>query len=384
MKKDKQIVPTCTTSEKQGICFVITRLDLIGGAQIHVRDLARRLASDGHRLTIISGKGPSDRDFLPDSVNLEILPELKRDISTIADLAALKKLSARIKELRPSFVSLHSTKAGLLGRVACKRLSQRCLFTAHGWAFTDGVPIIQRIFYRVCEKVAAGWANRIITVSDKDYALGLDLGIPLSRLTRIHNGVKDVKYATREARSPSPRLRVVMVARFDKQKDQPLLLKALCQVPEVHATFVGDGPLLAQRQSMASLMGVSDRTLFEGYRSGVQEELGKADVFVLCSNWEGFPRTSLEAMRASLPVVVSDVGGAKEAVVEGQTGFCIPRGDLEALIHRLRLLVRYPELRAKMGEEGRKRFLAEFTFDRMYQHTVQVYYEVMGVGSSAS
>jgi glycosyltransferase involved in cell wall biosynthesis len=83
-------------------------------------------------------------------------------------------------------------------------------------------------------------------------------------------------------------------------------------------------------------------------------------------------------MRASLPVVVSDVGGAKEAIVEGQTGFCIPRGDLEALIHRLRLLVRYPELRAKMGEEGRKRFLAEFTFDRMYRQTVQVYDEVLG------
>jgi len=311
----KQAVPTCTTSEKHELCFAITRFDRIGGAQIHVRDLASRLVLEGHSVTIIAGEGPSDRDFLPESVKLEILPALRRDLSVGADLGALKGFLARFKELRPSLVSLHSTKAGFLGRVACKYLRQPCLFTAHGWAFTDGVPKIQRKFYRVCEKAVAGWANRIITVSDKDHALGLELGIAPARITRVHNGVNDVTSDRQKVGSPSPRLRVVMVARFDKQKDQPLLLRALREVPEVHATFVGDGPLLDERKSMASELGVSDRTRFEGYRSGVQEEVGKSDASVLCSNWEGFPRTSLEAMRASLPVVVSDVGGAKEAVV---------------------------------------------------------------------
>jgi glycosyltransferase involved in cell wall biosynthesis len=360
------------------ICFLITRLDSVGGAQIHVRDTAARLADDGHRVAVIAGERPVNEDFLPQSVQLVVVPHLRRDVALAADARSLKHLSTCISQLQPDIVSIHSSKAGLLGRLACKRLGQRCLFTAHGWVFTDGVPMARRSLYRMCEKVVSGWASRIITVSDKDHALGLDLGISPSRLTRIHNGVKDVKYDAQRAGSPSPRLRVVMVARFDKQKDQPLLLNALREVPDVHATFIGDGPLLEDRKAMASALGVSDRARFEGYRSAVQEELNSADAFVLCSNWEGFPRTSLEAMRASLPVVVSDVGGAKEAVVEGQTGFCIPRGDLEALIHRLRLLVRYPELRAKMGEEGRKRFLAEFTFDRMYRQTVQVYDEVFG------
>jgi len=360
------------------ICFLITRLDSVGGAQIHVRDMAARLADDGHRVAVIAGERPVNDEFLPQSAQLLVVPYLRRDVALAADARSLKHLSTCISQLQPDIVSIHSSKAGLLGRIACKRVGQRCLFTAHGWVFTDGVPTARRALYRMCEKIVSGWANRIITVSDKDHALGLDLGIPASQLARIHNGVKDVRSNRKKARSPSPRLRVAMVARFDKQKDQPLLLKALCEVPEVHATFVGDGPLLEEGKSMASSLGVSDRTRFEGYRSAVQEELDDADAFVLCSNWEGFPRTSLEAMRASLPVVVSDVGGAKEAIVEGQTGFCIPRGDLEALIHRLRLLVRYPELRAKMGEEGRKRFLAEFTFDRMYRQTVQVYDEVLG------
>lgn len=365
------------------ICFLITRLDSVGGAQIHVRDMAARLANDGQKVAVIAGERPVNENFLPQNVQLLIVPDLRRDVALGADARSLKHLSTRISQLQSDIISIHSSKAGLLGRIACKRLGQRCIFTAHGWVFTDGVPMARRALYRMCEKVVSGWANRIITVSDKDHSLGLDLGIPASQLARIHNGVKDVTSKRQKARSPAQKLRVVMVARFDKQKDQPLLLKALREVPEVDATFVGDGPLLEETKSMASSLGVSDRTRFQGYRSAVQQEFDDADVFVLCSNWEGFPRTSLEAMRASLPVVVSDVGGAKEAVVEGQTGFCIPRGDLEALIHRLRLLLRYPELRVKMGEEGRKRFLAEFTFDRMYRQTVQVYDEVVGVGSSA-
>jgi len=359
------------------ICFLITRLDSVGGAQIHVRDMATRLAGAGQKVAVIAGERPANDDFLPRNVQLLIVRDLRRDVALGADARSLKHLSTCISQLQPDVVSIHSSKAGILGRIACQRLRQPCIFTAHGWSFTDGVPNARRTFYRMCEKVAARWANRIITVSDKDHALGLGLGIPKPRLARIYNGVKDVTSKRQKARSPAQKLRVVMVARFDKQKDQPLLLKALCEVPEVDATFVGDGPLLEETKSMASALGVSDRTCFEGYQSGVEEKLEKADAFVLCSNWEGFPRTSLEAMRASLPVLVSDVGGAKEAIVEGQTGFCIPRGDLQALVHRLRLLVRYPQLREKMGDEGRKRFLAQFTFERMYRQTTQVYDEVL-------
>ncbi len=106
--------------------------------------------------------------------------------------------------------------------------------------------------------------------------------------------------------------------------------------------------------------------------------LAEAQVFVLATNWEGLPLSVLEAMRAGLPVVATDVGGVGEAVVEGKTGFLVPRGDEEALKARLRTLLLSPDLRASMGEAGRRRYEEAFTLERMLRETWRVYQEVLG------
>jgi len=99
---------------------------------------------------------------------------------------------------------------------------------------------------------------------------------------------------------------------------------------------------------------------------------------VLIFVWEGFPLSILEAMRAGLPVVASDVGGVREAVMEGETGFLVPRRDGEALRARLRQLITNASLRVKMGQAGRKRFEERFTFEQMFRKTVEVYEDVLG------
>jgi glycosyltransferase involved in cell wall biosynthesis len=94
---------------------------------------------------------------------------------------------------------------------------------------------------------------------------------------------------------------------------------------------------------------------------------------VLISNWEGFPRSTLEAMRASLPAIVSDVGGAAEAIDEGKTGYVVQKGDVNTLRYRLSTLIDDPELRMKMGQEARIKYENVFTFQRMYQKTKDIY-----------
>jgi glycosyltransferase involved in cell wall biosynthesis len=105
--------------------------------------------------------------------------------------------------------------------------------------------------------------------------------------------------------------------------------------------------------------------------------MAECHAFALISNWEGFPRTTLEAMRAGLPVVVSDVGGASEAVGEGVTGFKISRGDVDGLRQRLRALTNDPILRKEMGQAARKLYESEFSFDHMFRQTVRVYKELL-------
>jgi glycosyltransferase involved in cell wall biosynthesis len=105
----------------------------------------------------------------------------------------------------------------------------------------------------------------------------------------------------------------------------------------------------------------------------VDRLLAEAQISVLTSNWEGFPLSILEYMRAGLPVVASSVGGVDEAVSDGRTGYLVPRGDGAVLREKLQRLLADPTLRARMGAEGRSCFEQEFTLDRAVSRTLAVY-----------
>jgi glycosyltransferase involved in cell wall biosynthesis len=109
----------------------------------------------------------------------------------------------------------------------------------------------------------------------------------------------------------------------------------------------------------------------------VEARLAEAQAFFLISNWEGFPRSILEAMRAGLPVVASAVGGIDESVRDGETGFVIPRGDVEGLRARIEQLLLDPELRTRLGENGRARYERFFTLAHAVEATLAVYRTVL-------
>jgi len=105
--------------------------------------------------------------------------------------------------------------------------------------------------------------------------------------------------------------------------------------------------------------------------------LAKAQILALISRWEGFPLTVIEGMRAGLPTIGSDVGGVREAVEDGQNGFLVPREDPEELSRKVRILLTDAQLRRRMGQEGRRRYESMFTFEKMYERTLEVYKQAM-------
>lgn len=365
------------------IVFVITRSDAIGGAHVHVRDLASRLLADGHEAVVLAGgQGPFTRQLVERGIPVRSLQSLTREIEITKDVKAFLELRRELAALKPDLVSTHSSKAGWLGRVAARSLGLRVIFTAHGWAFTDGVPEKRRRLYVLAEKLAARFADRIITVSNYDRDLAIEHGVaPAAKLISVHNGMPDVAsvYFAQPDKEP-PRL--IMVARFEEQKDHKTLLEALSELKDLpwQLELVGDGPLRSEMDRLGEKFGIKHRIDFVGAVDDVVQRLAKAQIFVLTSRWEGFPRSILEAMRAGLPVVASDVGGVAEAVDDGVSGFVVPRGDVEALKQRLQRLLLDPELRKSMGTNGRQRFEREFTFERMFEKTVAVYREVCADG----
>lgn len=366
------------------VAYVITRADDLGGAQIHVRDLAARLRELGHEAAIFAGAGGILAEQLETlGVPFYEIPGLSRDSHGGSDLRALSGLRRALRAFGPDLVSAHSSKAGILARLAARSLGLPVLFTAHGWAFSEGVPRRQQLAALWIERAAAPLARRILLVSDYDrqLALGSRVGAP-GRLQVVHNGVHDVSPAERACPERSP-VRILMTGRFADQKDHATLFRALASLldREWHLDLVGDGPLRDGVQVLAHQLGIADRVSFLGRRGDVSRLLARAQLYVLISRWEGLPRSIIEAMRAGLPVVASDVGGVSELVQDGATGCLVPRGQAGVLAAQLRELLQSPELRLLLGKQGRARYEAGFTFRRMFEQTLGIYREVLGGGS---
>lgn len=355
------------------ILFVITRGDDIGGAQMHVRDVTRRLAADGHEIHVVVGAtGPLTDELEAAGISTSSCPGLLRQIHPVHDVRAVRQLARTIREFRPDLVTTHSSKAGIVGRLAARLAGAPCIFTVHGWAFIDTVRQPIRETYRQLERGCAHFARHVICVSNQVHQMGVDAGIDPQKLVVVHNGMPDIPAQLR-ANPGAADPRAVMVARFAAPKDHASVIKALAHVPTLRLDFVGDGPDQETARQLAADAGVADRITFLGRRTDVSEVLARSQIFILSSHSEGFPVSTLEAMRAGLPTVVSKVGGAGEAVHDGQTGFLFARADPIGLAARLNALVADPDLRSRMGAAARRRYEAEFTFERMYERTVGIY-----------
>lgn len=360
------------------ILFAVARGDAFGGSSLHVMDMAKRLTIEGHIVRVLVGGTPDmevPRRYTLSGIDFTCVPKLGREVHPLNDLRAAITMRREIRDFGPDLISLHSSKAGAIGRLAAIGLNFPLIYTPHCWSFVDGFP--HAGFYRLVEKILAPFATRIVTVSEDERQLGLSKGVGKAERTRtIHNGVKDCFAGVdRDPGNTETTVSIVMVGRFEKQKDQGLLVEALNSLGDLSwkLTFLGDGPRKEECIQLVESLGMQDRIKFSGYSSSVDAALTQHDIFALITNWEGFPRSILEAMAASLPVVATDVGGNRESVLEGVTGLLVKRGDRDDLAEALRALITDKELRRQMGATGRDHYLRNFTFDTMFLNYLDYY-----------
>ncbi|TNG95286.1 glycosyltransferase family 4 protein [Pasteurellaceae bacterium USgator11] len=366
------------------IVYVITRSDVIGGANVHLLDLAEGMQNKGHQVTIlIGGTGIVVEKAKERNLECIIVKNLVREINLIKDFKCYFEIKKHLLILRPDIVHLHSSKAGILGRLASWRLGLAYIFTAHGWAFTDGVAQRTAMFYRFIEKSMAKLGGKIITVSEYDRNLALKHGVGKpEQLITIHNGISTDRRIIKMPHNDKI-IRLIMVARFDIPKNYTDLVAALAKVKDLdwQVEFVGDGVLLNMVKQQAKSLFLDDKIIFSGQCHDVEKRLVNADIFLLISNWEGLPLTILEAMAKGLPIIASDVGGIKEAVWDGKNGYLIPRGDINCLADKLNILIGNKMLRDRMGYAGKDIFESHFTYELMLTKTLEIYKSVINVNS---
>jgi glycosyltransferase involved in cell wall biosynthesis len=358
------------------IVYIITRADAVGGASIHVRDLARAMREHGHEATVlVGGRGPVTDQLGASGVAFESLRWLRRQVNPLREVLALAEVVLALRRLKPDLVSTHTAKAGSIGRTACRLLGIPAIYTPHGWPAGERMPKIARAAFGFVEKVMAKWSAAIVCVCEYEKRLALEKGIAeAEKLVVVHNGVRDVSGELRARPEQSP-VRICSVARFDDPKDHRTLLEALALLREQpwQLDLVGDGPEEEAMRRLARETGLAERVEFHGYLEDPSGVFSQSQVFVLSSRSEAFPRSILEALRAGLPVVASDVGGVSEAIANGVTGLLVPAGNPPDLASALRRLLESRTLRQTMGAAARAAYEQSYRLEVMTNRTLTVY-----------
>jgi glycosyltransferase involved in cell wall biosynthesis len=375
------------TMKRTKILYLITRSE-IGGAQSHLVDLLGGFREHFDQV-VVAGRSDEaiaeqngKQAWLPAELRKLDIPfrtvkHLVQPIDPRSDYRALLEIIRVVRSERPGLIHAHTSKAGVLGRLAARITGVPAVFTAHTWSFAEGTSLRWKALGIPSERMAAAWTKRIITVSEANRRIALEKRVgSAEKLVTVHNGVPDDPRRANPA-SGNP-VTLVMVARFSAQKDHSTLLSALAGI---HSPFrlllVGDGPTLPVVQAEAARLGLQERIEFLGARTDIPGILSQCQAMLLITNWEGFPITILEAMRAGLPVIASDTGGNGEAVVHERTGLLVPPRDINAVQNAVVRLLESAELRVRLGNAGRTRYEEEFGLSSMLSRTLSVYEAVL-------
>lgn len=256
------------------------------------------------------------------------------------DLKAIKEVRALIKKHNPDIVYAHSSKAGVIARVADIGLKNRCVYNPHGWAFNMRCSAKKKAMYAAIEKVAAPFCDKIICISDAEKQSALDKKIcRKDKLQVIFNGVDIESYENgahgavtrKDLNIPEDAFVVGMVGRVSPQKAPDVFVKMAKQVkdkvPNAHFIIVGNGNQEAEIRKYAEDNGFSDSLHITGWVDNPMSYVELFDVACLLSRWEGFGLALPEYMMAGKPIVASKVDAIPNIIRDGENGLLVKVDD---------------------------------------------------------
>jgi glycosyltransferase involved in cell wall biosynthesis len=363
-------VPVAKPTSRPRIAYLITNSE-IGGAQSHVLDLLRGLSARMDAVVMAGSDGPLFDAATALGARTIRLSRLDNSLSPMRAVLAVRELMQALRQAAPDLIHVHSAKAAALGRIAGRLLNIPVVYTVHGFAFKPAAPAKQRMAALLAEWLLAPLTTRMICVAGAEQSMAARLPVPPAHVSVIRNGIAD--NALRADPVATCR-RIVMVSRFAAPKRPDLLIRAFAQAKlgACELTIAGDGP---QRDACRALAaGFPDaRISLPGNVTDIAGLLATAQGFVLVSDHEGFPISILEAMRAGLPVIASDLPGIREQLDDGRCGTLVPGNDADALAAALSALAEDAGLRARLGQAAREHWQAEFGLQNMVDQTWHIY-----------
>lgn len=372
------------------VLLVLTKPEL-GGAQTHVQALLEGIDKERYSLELFTARDGylAQRFSNIPGIRVHFSSFLKRSFSPVNDLIALFELFFYIRKNGVDVVHTHSSKAGILGRLAARLAGVKfVVHTVHGWSFHDHQ--LKFIFEAgvLLERFCARFTDVLVVVSSWDRDRGIALGIkPRGYYVLIRCGIRHQDYQdvamrrqiAREDLGLDPKCPVIgTVACFKPQKDPMAFLRLASGLKKefrgLKFLMVGDGILRPQISSFLCARGLDSDVILTGWREDVPALLAAMDVFVLTSLWEGLPVVVLEAMSAGIPVVATDTGGVRDVIVPGMTGELAGPGDEKMMMQKIIVLLKNEELRCRLAGQGVLKVTnKEFFIEETVKSIEQVY-----------
>jgi len=375
------------------VCHIITMLEL-GGAQRNTLYTLANLDRDRFVTVLICGKGGTLDAEARSSASFKtyFLNGLVRPVKPLKDLLCVFSILKILRAERPDVVHTHSSKAGILGRIAAWLAGiPVVVHTFHGFGFNDFQNPLTRAVYVFAEKITAPLADRFIAVTNEDITKGLRYGIgPAEKYSLIRSGIDISRYSSlamdknalkREFGLPQDTSVVTTIGPFKPQKNLGDFVRAsaviLKSFPRAYFLVAGDGEQKHMLKELIGRLGLEGKVILLGWRGDTDKILSVTDVFVMTSLWEGLPRSILEAMSSGLPVVANAVDGVKEIVKDGTTGYLVEPRDIGRLAEKTAYLLNNPAAAKEMGKKARAAIDAQYDIRNMVKEQERLYLELM-------
>jgi len=382
MKKSRDL------SQPIRVLRVIARMN-VGGPAWQVSVLTRGLENGEFTSQLVCGEiSEGEADFLAlrdPELPVTRVRTLGRSLNAFDDVRAFWQLLSIMRKTKPLIVHTHTAKAGVLGRIAAilTRVPVK-VHTFHGHVLHGYFsPLVTRVFIQI-ERVLGRFTHGIVSVGSqvRDDLLAVGIGSP-EKYTVIAPGVARGEMVSKDFARKSlgvhPDAQVALfIGRLTQIKRPDRLLEAfelvLKEVPTAILLMAGEGELFERTKALGAHFGGSVR--FLGWRSDLAVLFAASDVAVLSSDNEGMPVTLIEASMAGLPCVTTDVGSAREVVLDSETGFVVPT-DSVAIAQALVTLFTNRELCREMGTAATEHTMANFSSNRLVQDHVNLYRKLL-------
>jgi glycosyltransferase involved in cell wall biosynthesis len=367
------------------ICHVITRL-IVGGAQENTLLTIKGHLEKGHEVELATGFSPGREGKLLENAQygefpVVEFPDMVREISPLHDLKAFFALKKYFKEKKFDCVHTHSSKAGIIGRLAARAAGVPVVVhTVHGQAFHPYQSSLKNRLFIFLERFAARFCDKIYAVAQAmiDQCVAAKVA-PKEKYMVVYSGMDTAAFdrakrdmALREKFGiPENVNTIVTVARLFAQKGYEYVIPAAKKVlkthPDTHFLFVGDGPMYDELIAELEKENIKDNFHFAGLvpPDAVASCIAQAELLWHLSLHEGLPRAVVQALAVGIPAVGFALDGTPEVVINGETGFTTPAEDIDMVAEYTAKLLDDPEMRQRMGSAGKAKVLEQFDWRKM-------------------